>query len=162
MKLYFLRHGRADRSAWSGSNDDLRPLTEEGKDRMHRQAQAMAALKLPLDAILSSPLVRARQTAEITANHLHMEDILHIDEKLAPGFFSQDLKDIASEYSSARALMLVGHEPDFSELISLVIGGGDVKVKKGSLIHVDMEDPRGLSGTLMYSLPAKVLLRMKH
>jgi phosphohistidine phosphatase len=161
MELYFLRHGRADRSAWTGSNDFDRPLTDEGSERMAAQAAAMAALNLPLDVILTSPLARAMQTARIAAQELGMEAVLAVNDRLSPGFYIQDLKAILAEHSGSRGMMLVGHEPDFSEMISILIGGGEVQVKKGSLIRVDLDDLEGLSGHLVYSLPPKVLLRMK-
>jgi len=160
MQLYFLRHGRADRSAWSG-NDHDRPLTENGKERMRRQALAIADMGLPIQTILTSPLTRAFQTAEIVAQQLGMEAFLETDDRISPGFFLEDLQSILEDRWGMEGLMLVGHEPDFSELIS-DLTGGEVLVKKGSLIRVDVDYVSALSGILVFSLPAGVQLRMEH
>jgi phosphohistidine phosphatase len=157
MELYFLRHGLAsEREEWTG--DDLqRPLTEEGKERMRREATTMAKLGLDLDQIIASPLVRAYQTAEIVARQLHLLDKLIKDERLAPGFGIDQLAQVLRAYSTATALMLVGHEPDFSETIRRLIGGGRVECKKGSLARVDVSDPLSPQGNLVWLLPPKVL-----
>ncbi len=157
MKLYFLRHGRADRSVWMGM-DFERPLTEDGKERMLREADFIAQLDLGLDAILTSPLVRAYQTAEIVAERLNMLDLLTVDERLEPGFGSSDLAEIMEGYPDADEIMLVGHEPDFSETISYLIGGGNIVCKKGSLARVDLIDAGPLAGELVWLIPPKALI----
>jgi phosphohistidine phosphatase len=156
MKLYFLRHGLADRSAWMGT-DFERPLTEEGKERMMHEADCIRQLDLGLDAILSSPLVRAYQTAEIVADRMNMLDLLVVDEQLEPGFGPSDLAQILEGYPQADELMLVGHEPDFSETISFLIGGGSIVCKKGSLARVDLIDAGPLAGELVWLIPPKAL-----
>jgi phosphohistidine phosphatase len=157
MKLYFLRHGRADRSAWMGL-DYERPLTGEGKERMAREADFIAQLDLGIDVILTSPLVRAYQTAEIVAERLNMLDLLTIDERLEPGFGPQDLAEILEGYPDADEIMLVGHEPDFSETISYLIGGGNILCKKGSLARVDLVDAGPMAGELVWLIPPKALI----
>ena len=157
MKVFFLRHGLADRGAWDG-DDFERPLTEYGKERMIRQSETIRKLDLGLDAILSSPLVRAYQTAEIVAEELGMLDLLQVDERLSPGFGPSDLKEILDSQESAEAVMLVGHEPDFSYTISYLIGGGNVVCKKGSLARVDLTDAGPLAGELIWLIPPKVLV----
>jgi phosphohistidine phosphatase len=157
MKLYFLRHGRADRSAWMGM-DFERPLTEDGKERMLREADFIAQLDLGLDAILTSPLVRAYQTAEIVAERLNMLDLLTVDERLEPGFGPSDLAEILEGFPEADEIMLVGHEPDFSETISYLIGGGNIICKKGSLARVDLTDAGPLAGELVWLIPPKALI----
>ena len=157
MKLYLLRHGlAADREEWSGDDVD-RPLTGEGRARMAREAATLARLGLGLDLILTSPLVRAYQTAESVALRLGMMDKLITDERLAPGFGADQLAPLVREHSNAAALMLVGHEPDFSELIGALIGGGRVECKKGSLACVNLPDPLRLTGELIWLLPPKIL-----
>jgi phosphohistidine phosphatase len=157
MKLYFLRHGRADRSAWMGM-DFERPLTEDGKECMLREADFIAQLDLGLDAILTSPLVRAYQTAEIVAERLNMLDLLTVDEQLEPGFGPIDLAEILEGYPEADEIMFVGHEPDFSETISYLIGGGNIVCKKGSLARVDLIDAGPLAGELVWLIPPKALI----
>ena len=156
MKVYFLRHGLADRSAWHGP-DFERPLTERGVARMVREAETMAELNLELDLILTSPLRRAYQTAEIVAERLDLLDRLVTDERLAPGFNADDLAEILQAHPDIAGLMLVGHEPDFSETIGDLIGGGEVVCKKGSLARVDVYDIVSPRGALVWLIPPKVL-----
>ena len=156
MNLYFLRHGLAgDREDWTGDDFD-RPLTEEGHERMAREAATLARLDIELDWIITSPLVRAYQTAESVAKQMNLLDQLVKDERLAPGFGPDKLAPLLLEYASAAALMLVGHEPDFSQTIGHLIGGR-VECKKGSLARVDLIAPTSLKGVLAWLIPPKVL-----
>jgi phosphohistidine phosphatase len=157
MKLFFLRHGLAgDPTEWP-ANDADRPLTDYGKERMGREAATIARLDLGLDAILTSPLVRAYQTAEIVARELDLLDALKSDERLAPGFDREELAGILRDHAEAGAVMLVGHEPDFSGTIGSLIGGARVVCKKGSLAYVELPDPSSSEGTLVWLIPPKVL-----
>jgi len=157
MEVYFLRHGDAgSRESWKGS-DASRPLSAEGAARMEREASTMALLQLPPGPILSSPLVRARQTAEIVARALNRVDALVDDDRLAPGFGIEELGAIMREHRAAPALMLVGHEPDFSTVIAACIGGGRVDCKKGGLARVDFLEASSLKGLLVWLLPPRVL-----
>jgi phosphohistidine phosphatase len=158
MEFYFLRHGEAEKSNGGQGGDDKRPLTEEGAARMERGALLIATLRLGLDLIMTSPLVRAQQTAEIVARELHLLDALAIDDRLAPGFGPEELQAILREHRSSTALMLVGHEPDFSSTIAACIEGGHIECKKGGLARVDLDNPDVLSGRLVWLLPPRVLV----
>ena len=156
MKLYFLRHGIAfDAREWEGSDFD-RPLTDDGKRRMKREARAIARLNLAPSFILTSPLVRAQQTASIVARGLELRDRLSEDERLGPGFGPDALARIAADRDGAESLMLVGHEPSFSETIGELIGGARVELKKGGLACVELDATLG-SARLAWLLPPKVL-----
>jgi len=155
-RLYFLRHGLADRSAWNGS-DYERPLTPTGRDRMIHEAKSMANLNLSLELILTSPLARAYQTAEIVAEQLDLIEHLQVEERLGLGFGSADLAATLAENSSAEHIMLVGHEPDFSLTISEITGGGDIVCKKGSLARIDLFSSEPPAGQLVWLIPPKVL-----
>ncbi len=157
MKLYFLRHGLAeDREQWT-DNDDERPLTDKGKKRMAKEGKRMKDMGIAPDVILTSPLVRAKQTAEIAAEHLDLEGKVTEDKRLAPGFAVPAVKDILNEYRNAGAIMLVGHEPDFSETVGGLIGGGRVVCKKGGLALIELEQPDSLQGELVWLLPPSLL-----
>ncbi len=157
MKLFFLRHGLAgDRSEWKG-DDAERPLTSEGKDKIKRTAATLDELDLGLDVIITSPLVRARQTAEIVAQKLDCR--LVEDKRLASGFNVDKLHAILLDHSSAETIMLVGHEPDFSVTISAVTGGGHIVCKKGGLALVELPNARSRRGELVWLLPPKMLAR---
>ncbi|HEX8806421.1 MAG TPA: phosphohistidine phosphatase SixA, partial [Candidatus Aquilonibacter sp.] len=125
MLCYFLRHGPAgDAATWEGSDFD-RPLTADGKKRIAQEGKALADRGLELDAIVTSPLVRARQTAEIVAKELGVGDALHLDERVGLGFSAAKLDAILRDYSTAKSVMLVGHEPSMSMTVGELIGGGD-------------------------------------
>lgn len=157
MKLYFLRHGLAgERSEWK-SDDAKRPLTGEGKEKMERAATTIAHWGLDPDLIISSPYDRAYQTAEILARKLEMPDKLLKDDRLVPGFGVDQLAILVAAYPKATALVLVGHEPDFSETISRLIGGGRIVVKKGALACVDLPDPKTLKGELLWLVAPKLM-----
>ena len=157
MDIYFLRHGEAGKSGGGRGGDAERPLTEEGVARMEREAALIATLRLGLDLIITSPLVRAQQTAEIVARELRLLDTLAIDDRLAPGFGPNELRALLREHRANTALLLVGHEPDFSQTIAACIGGGRIECKKGGLARVDFDDPDALSGRLVWLLPPRVL-----
>jgi phosphohistidine phosphatase len=157
VKLYFLRHGLADRGAWRGRDDSLRPLTEEGKARMAREAAVLSKIGLKLDLILSSPLTRARQTAEIVGRRLGLAERVKVDERLGPGFGVGALSEILKSHAEIQALMLVGHEPDFSETIGSLIGGGQVVCKKGALARVDLHQSAPPRGRLVWLIPPSLL-----
>jgi phosphohistidine phosphatase len=156
VKLYFLRHGLAGESGeWKGS-DFARPLTEEGIAKMKRTAETIARMELDLQLILTSPLVRAYQTAEIVAKQCKMLDKLVKDDRLGSGFGIKYLSEILAEQSRTNSLMLVGHEPGMSETVSSLIGGGRIVFKKGSLAYVELSDAKSLKGELVWLIPPKV------
>jgi phosphohistidine phosphatase len=157
MKLYFLRHGiAASREAWTG-DDALRPLTEKGRKRLDQVAAFLAAQALHVDRILSSPLLRCAQTAELVARRLELAERLDIDGRLAPGFGPAALASLVRSHGDAGALMLVGHEPDFSDTIGDLIGGGRVVCRKGGVACVDVPDVTRREGELEWLLPPALL-----
>ncbi len=168
MRLYLLRHGPAgSRDTWQG-DDALRPLTEKGARRMREAAAGMKRLGLAVDTVATSPLARARQTADIVADTLH----LPVEEQkgLSPGFGLAQLAGLLTIYTEASGLMLVGHEPDFSALIGRLIvsrGEAQVMLKKGACCALDLpdetpdpdHDAKQLAGsaTLLWLLTARQL-----
>ena len=117
----------------------------------------MARLKLDPEAILTSPLVRARQTAEIVATELNLSSRLTEDVRLGPGFGLGELAAILDSHSNSRALMLVGHEPSMSDVVGELTGGTRVVIKKGGLARVDLSHVVGLEGELVWLIPPAVL-----
>jgi phosphohistidine phosphatase len=159
MKLYLLRHGiAADRDEWNVS-DEERPLTPEGRKNMEREAKGMADLNVCPDRIITSPLKRAKETAEIVAERLDLKSRLVEDERLADSFDAGRLEQILSEHTDADSLMFVGHEPDFSHTIGELVGGASVDLKKGGLARIDVNDARSTRGELVWLLPPKALIR---
>jgi phosphohistidine phosphatase len=136
MKLYFLRHGIAQDHA-PGLRDADRRLTPVGVDEMRGVGRGMAALDLRFDVILTSPLARARETAALAAEALGCPDAVREVRGLACGCGLDELATALAGQAHDARVLLVGHEPDFSELISLLIGGGAVRMKKASLAYVE-------------------------
>jgi phosphohistidine phosphatase len=150
MELYFLRHGEADWPNWTKSDDD-RPLTKRGKEEMKKVATFLKRLRIPLEQIVTSPLPRAKQTAEIVAKKLEID--LSEDRRLAPGFGSANLKQLLRNYSG-KSVMVVGHEPDFTKTISSLTGAS-LKLSKAGLALVDV-DPTLMEGRLLWLFPPKI------
>ncbi|MEY2560760.1 MAG: phosphohistidine phosphatase, partial [Verrucomicrobiota bacterium] len=106
MKLYFFRHGKADWPKWD-KPDDERPLTQDGKDQVATVAKLLARLDIS-PAIVTSPLPRASQTADIAGEYLHQK--VRVDPLLRPGFGAGKLKKVLKDFSG-NSIMIVGHEP---------------------------------------------------
>jgi phosphohistidine phosphatase len=149
MKLYFFRHGEADWPNWNKS-DDERPLTKKGAKEVRKVAKRLYKLEIR-PVILTSPLPRASQTAEIAADVLESE--LREEAKLRPGFDAAALAKIVHK-NSADELMVVGHEPDFSETIR-ELTGGRVKLSKAGIAFVDLNTAT-MTGQLRWLLPPKI------
>jgi phosphohistidine phosphatase len=150
MHVYFLRHGEADWPNWN-KPDDERPLTERGKKEMKKIAAFLERLDLSFDHIITSPLPRARQTAEAVANRFEVE--LEEDELLEPGFGSSELKQLIKKYPGEN-IIVVGHEPDFTETIS-ALSGASLKLSKAGLALVEV-DPGKMRGRLLWLIPPKI------
>lgn len=152
MQVYFLRHGRAQaRADWPGDDAD-RPLTPEGIEALRREARTLRDRGVAVDLVVTSPLVRARQTAEIVAKRLGLAESLTEDDRLAHGFDAGRLAKLIAVHPGVEKLMLVGHEPDFSDTVSELIGGGAVVLKKGGLARVDLAVPTPGTGRLVWLL----------
>jgi len=149
MKLCFLRHGEADWPNWT-KPDNERPLTERGRKEMKRVAKFLERLKLVPDVILTSPLPRASQTAEIIGRRLGIE--LQTEPALAHGFNVERLRRLLAE-RDAESVMIVGHEPEFSEVIGKLTGG-KIKISKAGVALLDI-DRSCTSGTLLWLFPPK-------
>ncbi|HXG24530.1 MAG TPA: phosphohistidine phosphatase SixA [Chthonomonadales bacterium] len=157
MQLYLLRHGIAEDGGWN-TPDHARRLTPEGIEQMRAEAEALRRMKLKLDLILSSPLVRARQTAEIVADVLEMRERLRDDPRLASGCRLGDLQGIIADYPQAKRLMLVGHNPDLSLLTGQLVGGANVSLKKGGIARINIDRIEPGEGELEWLLTPAILL----
>ena len=155
MQLYFFRHGEADWPNWT-KPDDERPLTDSGKKEVRQVAKFLDRLKVRPDLIVSSPLPRASQTAKIAAECLKAK--LREDESLAPGFGMRELRTLLRRHRS-KSLMLVGHEPDFTTVISKLTGAS-LKLSKAGVAFLDI-DPESEEGRLLWLFPPKFARRAK-
>ncbi len=143
--LWFLRHGRADWPDWEQSDDD-RPLTKKGRREVKRVVRFCRRLPHQPDLILTSPLPRAWETAKIAADKLGID--MREMKMLSPGFKAKSLPGLLDAIDT-KSVMLVGHEPDFSEAITQLTGAR-VKLPKGGLALVRLT---GEEATLLALLP---------
>jgi len=154
LQLIFFRHGPAGSKAeWQGA-DDERPLTADGRAAVAQAAALLARSGVDADAVLTSPLTRARETAEIVAEAIGCTDRLADDDRLAHGLDRTRLSAVVGDHSGAQCLVLVGHEPDFSETIGQITGG-TVVVKKAGVARVDV-DEQTMRGALVWLIPPRV------
>ena len=158
MKLYFLRHGIAE-DLQPGMTDAERRLTPEGIAEMRAEAQALKHLKLKIDLILTSPLPRARETADIVAEALDRKDCLREDVRLAHGCRLGDLQKMVEENPQAQRLMLVGHEPTLSMMAGQLLGDATLNLKKGGLIRIETDRIEPGQGLLEWLLTPTILTR---
>ena len=158
MKLYLLRHGKAE-DYHPGGRDQDRELTPEGIEEVRAEAKALAHCKLKLDLILTSPYPRARKTAEIVAEELGLEDRLESDARLACGFRMGELQALVAARAGVERLMLVGHNPDLSVIAGQLAGGAAIDLKKGGLIRLDVHRMEPGGGILEWVLTPSLLIR---
>lgn len=150
MRLYVMRHGKAEDVPTHGSGDAARALTEGGLHEMWAAGRGLAAMGITVDVIVTSPLVRARQTAEAVAAALLPGGAgVRVMEPLAGGFTVGELPAVLCALEPASAVLLVGHEPDMSELIGQLIApaGTDlgrmarVTMKRGACCSLEVHIP---------------------
>jgi phosphohistidine phosphatase len=144
MELFLLRHGIAVvRDDLDFENDAKRPLTPKGKRQLRQIAAAMKKMGLRFDLILSSPFLRAKQTVEIVAKSLKLQKKLAFSGELIPGGDPRTLiRQLNAVHPKANAVLLVGHEPYLSCLISLLTTGRTdlaLDFKKGGLCKLETE-----------------------
>lgn len=149
MDLYFLRHGEADWPDWK-KDDDERPLTKAGKKEMDEVGAFLKKVKARPDLIVTSPLPRAAQTAEIAAKHLKIK--FREDKFLRPGFGRDELERLLRKYPE-ESIMIVGHEPDFSETIS-GLTGASLKLPKAGVALLEL-NRSWKNGRLLWLFPPK-------
>jgi phosphohistidine phosphatase len=135
-ELYILRHGIAVPHGTPGVAEDERPLTPKGEDRMKEIGRGLAEIDLEIDRIITSPLPRARSTAQIVARELDLLDRLETSEVLRPESEAVAIRDWLRDRTESR-LMIVGHNPAFTELVGLLLLGETGKLplelKKGGV-----------------------------
>ena len=139
MELALLRHAHAgDPEAWDRP-DDLRPLSDKGRQQADRLGRLLAAAGFVPDAVLTSPRVRARETAEIVADRLGVR--VRIDPRLASFLDLAAVDAILDEAGTPVRAVLVGHDPDFSDLLVSLTGSPGLRMRKGSFALLDVERP---------------------
>ena len=167
MNLYFLRHAIAEeRSGSSPAGDAQRRLTPEGAKKMRRIARGMKAAKLSFDLILTSPYPRAKETANIVAEIFGVPKKMELTPALAPhGNPKQLIDDLHRHHPDRKNVLLVGHEPYLSRLISILLTGDTrlpINLKKGGWCKVTANKLQyGRCATLEWLLAPAQMKRMK-
>jgi phosphohistidine phosphatase len=158
MILYFLRHASAGEPLMSPKKDEKRALDRDGIEQCGYVGRALAALDVQVDAIVSSPLKRATQTASLVGNELGYEGKLQIDTGLRPAANFADFRKLLEKYARQEAIMVVGHNPNLSQFLGTIISDSgceaSVDLKKGAVAKVEM---RRSSGTLQWCLTPKLV-----
>ena len=135
MILYFLRH--ADAGQHHAHDDDARELSARGVAAIRAAAALWKRLNLRPDVVVSSPLLRAAQTAELFVEGVGLPRPPVLDERLAPGATWGDMARAIADHPDARRVMFVGHEPDLSAAIAELTGAASVRMRKGGLACVE-------------------------
>jgi phosphohistidine phosphatase len=131
-QLWFLRHGEAEPHD-ARTPDDERRLTERGRHQSRSAGRALAALELEFQYVFTSPKARALETARLACEALGVEPVVH--QPLAEGFTRRDAQELLAAAGPDHRILLVGHEPDFSQVVHDVTGGR-VDLKKGGVAGV--------------------------
>jgi phosphohistidine phosphatase SixA len=156
IELHFLRHAHAGNpDAWTGA-DEARPLSDKGEKQADRLGAFLAGVGFKPDAIITSPKLRAAQTAEIVARHLGLE--IAFDDRLAGALEVETLETLLRDAGDPARPVVVGHDPDFSELVAELCGAPRLAMRKGALARIEILRPlRAGEGTLRWLVPPDLL-----
>jgi phosphohistidine phosphatase len=156
VELYLLRHADAgDPMTWAGDDAD-RPLSEKGRRQAKRLGSLLAGIKLRPDLILTSPKLRAADTAKIVGRAVSVKPTK--DDRLAVSIELRDLASLLAGNARARRVVLVGHDPDLSTLASSLTGAA-IELKKGAIARIDLGagGPKAGGGSLRWLVPPSLL-----
>jgi phosphohistidine phosphatase len=163
LELYLVRHGVAAERGPDYPDDSTRPLTGSGMSKLRKAAKALNALEVEFDLIITSPLVRTKQTADIIAETLTGKPQVTTSDSLAPtGTPAAVMQELARHARKPR-IALVGHEPNLGELAARLIGArSPLEFKKGAICRIDFEvpPPKGL-GRLQWFVTPKMLRQIR-
>ncbi len=165
MDLYIVRHAIAVEEGTPGYGDDnQRPLTDSGRKKMKKIVRGLRQLDIELDKIVTSPYVRARDTAEILASGFKMKkEIAFSDNLIPPGNFDRLIDEITEKYA-VNSLALVGHEPMLSGFISFLMTGNPnaaITLKKGGVCLLSADDSlQGRRASLQWLLTPATMLEL--
>ena len=148
-RLYVIRHAIAEDHAPDGGGDHDRRLTKKGRRKFERLVRRLQSAGMEVDLVATSPLVRARQTAEILADTLAAPPPVVVVEALAPGSDWQALVGWTIR-QDARHVAWVGHAPCVGRLVALTIGDGSaaIRMQKGAVAAIRLDDGPGQAGEL--------------
>ncbi len=144
MELYFLRHAiAAEPGSIAVRSDAERPLTEDGMKQMKKVAHGFGSMQIALDEIISSPYLRARQTAELLIDTLSLKHKIKFSDFLIPSASFKDFLKLASQYSYEQKILFVGHEPSLSSFVAALISSdrhAGLEFKKAGMCCVEVSE----------------------
>ena len=160
--MYLVRHGVADERGPRWPDDAKRPLTAHGVARFKKAVEGLVSLDVHIDEVFTSPLARARQTAELLAGGLRGTPPVRVLAALEPGHGPPAVVQQLAHEVRGHCVALVGHEPDLGELASHLLGTKKpLAFKKGGVLRIDVHAlPSARDGTLVWMLPPKILRRL--
>lgn len=161
--LLLIRHGLAEERGEAWPHDSQRPLSAAGVQKLRRSRRGLARLALaPPDVILTSPLIRTRQTAEIVASAFDPHPPILALDALAPGGRAADVLSALEVHERRSCIILVGHQPDIGDLAAHLIGARRaIDFKKGAMCRIDVETLRpARSGSLRWLITPRILLSL--
>jgi phosphohistidine phosphatase len=164
MQIYILRHAIAVPRGTPGYPNDDRPLTEEGIAKMTEGARGIKLVCGGFDLIVTSPLIRAHDTAKIAAEAVGYDKDIIVTNYLLPGAPQRNLFSLLEKYRDTEKILLAGHEPHLGYLASSLLGINEsvVEFKKGGLCRIDVDDfSLKHPGKIVYLLQPKELRMMK-
>jgi phosphohistidine phosphatase len=142
MNLYLMRHANAGLKRGNSLLDDKRALVKEGKEQCILMARTLNALKVQVDVIVSSPLKRALQTAQLVGTEMGYDARVEISPALAPDADYADFQKMLAHYSGYDGVLVVGHNPNVFQFLGRLItgnGGAAVRMRKGSVARIDLD-----------------------
>jgi phosphohistidine phosphatase len=162
IELYLVRHAIAAARGAEWPDDRRRPLTDRGRAKFKRATAGLKGLGLTMDEVLTSPLLRARQTAELLAGGLAECPPVGTLEALAPGHSPSQLISGLARLEGRRRLALVGHEPGLGELAAFLTGSRRaIPLRKGGVCRIDVHHPLGRAcGVLVWLVTPRILKRL--
>jgi phosphohistidine phosphatase len=162
-ELYLIRHGVAEARGDAWPDDTKRPLTEHGATRLRKSMRGLARMGVSFDVVLTSPLVRARQTADVVAAECVPRPHVAVVESLAPGGSHPAVVADLEKQSRRARIALVGHEPDLGELAARLAGSRHAfEFKKGGICRIDVKTlPMAGPGTLQWFLTPRIMRNLK-
>jgi phosphohistidine phosphatase len=153
MIVYFLRHAMAGQRRANPVQDEKRPLDQEGIEQCRYVGRVLSSMDTHVDLILSSPLKRSTQTASMVGNEIAYEQKIELAPALRPGAAYEAFRELLHSLHGLEAVMVVGHNPNLSRFLSLLITGGlsdaAIDMKKGSVARVDMGAKRSVLNWLV-------------
>jgi phosphohistidine phosphatase len=158
-QLFIIRHAVAEERGDAWPDDAKRPLSEDGAARMRKAARGLDRLGVTLDVVVTSPLVRAKQTADIVAAAMNPRPPIVSIESLTPdGTFQDIIADLEKQAKRSR-IAIVGHEPGIGEFAARLIGSRhSIEFKKGAICRIDVDAlPPSGPGDLRWMLTTKIL-----